>query len=230
MGCAIVTGGARATVPSAGIMLGDIAEGQLVKINENGTPVEFYVAKHDYESALNGSGRTLLVRKDCYSKMKWNSSGGSRYSGSSIDTWLNSSYKALLESNCQSLIGNTKFYYTPCNGDSNITTLSRGVFLLSVAELNSIPSGNGYINTEGSALPIYGKLKIAQYNGSATQQWTRTGHTGWAKAYAFYLNTSGNAEFGATESYSYGSRPCFTFPSGACFDEETMLFNGKVAA
>ncbi len=34
--------------------LSTFAEGSIVKINESGSPVEFYVAKHDYESALNG--------------------------------------------------------------------------------------------------------------------------------------------------------------------------------
>ena len=30
--------------------LGQVAVGTLVKLNENGSPVKFYVAKHDYES------------------------------------------------------------------------------------------------------------------------------------------------------------------------------------
>ena len=50
----------------APVRLSDMEEGALVKLKESGSPVEFYVAKHDYESELNGSGRTLLVRKDCY--------------------------------------------------------------------------------------------------------------------------------------------------------------------
>ena len=48
------------TVPSTGKQLSDYAEGDIVKINENGTPVEFYVAKHNYQTRLNGTGRTLL--------------------------------------------------------------------------------------------------------------------------------------------------------------------------
>lgn len=43
--------------------LGSKAVMSTVKLKENGTLVEFYVAKHDYESGLNGSGRTLIVRK-----------------------------------------------------------------------------------------------------------------------------------------------------------------------
>ena len=54
-------------------------EGSIIKINENGSPVEFYIAKHNYESALNGLGRTLVVRKDCYSTRKWQSFSYSGY-------------------------------------------------------------------------------------------------------------------------------------------------------
>ena len=45
--------------------LAEMAEGTLVKMNESGAPVEFYVAQHDYESELHGAGRTLVVRKYC---------------------------------------------------------------------------------------------------------------------------------------------------------------------
>ena len=37
--------------------------GSIVKINENGNPVEYYIACHNYESRLNGDGLALLVRK-----------------------------------------------------------------------------------------------------------------------------------------------------------------------
>ena len=50
-------------VGPSGIPLSDYAEGDLIKLNEGGSPVDFYVAKHDYESSLNGAGRTLVDRK-----------------------------------------------------------------------------------------------------------------------------------------------------------------------
>ena len=33
------------------------------ELKENGVLVEYYVAKHDYEPDLNGSGRSLVVRR-----------------------------------------------------------------------------------------------------------------------------------------------------------------------
>ena len=53
-------------VPFVGsIPFSELTTGTILYINESGSPVPFYVAKHDYESGLNGAGRTLGVRKDC---------------------------------------------------------------------------------------------------------------------------------------------------------------------
>lgn len=46
--------------------LGNKAVGSIIQLKENGKLVSFYVAKHNYENSLNGMGRTLVVRKDCY--------------------------------------------------------------------------------------------------------------------------------------------------------------------
>ena len=77
--------------------LGNKAIMSTVKLKENGVLVEFYVAKHNYESGLNGSGRTLLVRKDCYDQRQWHGSNVNAYATSAIDTWLNGTYKNLLD-------------------------------------------------------------------------------------------------------------------------------------
>ena len=224
MGRCIVAGGnPDMAAPVAGILLSSIAEGSIVKLNENGSPVEFYVAKHNYESSLNGAGRTLVVRKDCYDRRKWHSSDRNAYASSDIDTWLNDTYKGLLDADIQSVIGTTKFYYTPGNGSTNVTTLTRAIFLLSVKELGETET---YVNAEGAALPIAKTLRIAYRNGSKVTQWTRSPRTDDTSC-ACFLNHNGYV--GSLEcTYIYESRPAFTLPSGALFDEETMLFNGKV--
>lgn len=224
MGILRYAGGARATAPSAGIQLGDIAEGQLVKLNENGSSVEFYVAKHNYESILNGSGRTLLVRKDCYDIRQWHSSNVSAYATSTIDTWLNSDYKSLLDTDAQSAIGNTKFYYYPGNGNYTLGTLERSVFLLSFSEIM------GYGDyADGTILPNYSIYTVSYLNGSVvTFQWTRTPNMNFTTAALVLRNDGvlGSSNCSATA----GSRPCFTLPSSALFNETTLLFTGKVVS
>lgn len=188
--------------------LGNKSVGSIVKLKENGVLVDFYVAKHDYENGLNGSGRTLVVRKDCYDTRQWHTSNVNAYATSAIDTWLNSTYKNLLDADIRGVIGTTKIKYTPGNGNTAVGTLERAIFLLSVTELGRSAS---YANTEGTALSIASSLQIAYLNGSAVVQWTRSPRTD-DTYYACYLGTSGRVSDGYC-SHALGSRPAFTLPS-----------------
>ena len=208
MANAIILHRRRSEKIETGTALSNIEEGQIVKIAESGTPVEFYLAKHDYESSLNGAGRTLVVRKDCYDQRQWHSSNVNAYASSTIDSWLNSTYKNLLDADIRSLIGTTKIRYTPGNGNWNVSTLERSVFLLSLTELGE---SHTYANTEGSALPIASTLKIAYQNGSPTYQWTRSPYTRSTRN-AWWLNSDGDIGINYC-TYTYGSRPAFTLPS-----------------
>lgn len=199
-------------VGPSGIPLSDYEEGAIIKLNEGGSPVEFYVAKHDYESGLNGAGRTLVVRKDVYDNRAWDSGNVNAYSGSDLDTWFNGTYKNLLDPAIQTASGTTKFYYTPGNGNNTVGTLERAVFALSLTEL-------GYANTEGSTLPIASTLRIAYHNGSATTQWTRSPRTISTNS-AWWLLPSGGFNESSCGS-SLGSRPIFTLPSTLLFNPDT---------
>ena len=195
-----------------------IAEGSIVKLNENGSPVEFYVAKNDYENTLNGTGRILLVRKDCYDIRVWHSSNVNAYAASDIDSWLDR-YKGLLDDDIQSAIGTTKFYYTPGNGNKTITTLERSIFLLSVTEL---AKSVGYANKEGAALSIASILEVANRNGSAVHQWTRSPNT-YGTASVCYVSSTGNAETTGCNNNLIASRPAFTLPSSISIRDDGMV-------
>lgn len=188
--------------------LGNKSVGSIVKLKENGVLVDFYVAKHDYENGLNGSGRTLVVRKDCYDTRQWHTSNVNAYATSAIDTWLNSTYKNLLDADIRGVIGTTKIKYTPGNGNTTVGTLERAIFLLSVTELGRNAS---YANTEGTALSIASSLQIAYLNGSAVVQWTRSPYTNYAGS-ACCLGTDGGVGSGHCNGAG-GSRPAFTLPS-----------------
>ena len=197
------------------IKLKDLQEGTIVYINVGGSPLEYYVAKHDYESGQNGSGRTLLVQRVCQEDRSWGSSRKTEYSTSKIDTYLNGTFKNTLDEAIKSEIGTTKFKYTVGDGSGTITTLSRSVFLLSVYELGCTST---YANLEGSRLPIYDILKNAiglnynQTSGDYTcPQWTRTASKKDTK-YVLYVNAGGTA-LSSTPTPTYGVRPCFTLPA-----------------
>ena len=207
------------TKPVTGTPLSTYVEGSIIKINESGSPVEFYVAKHDYEAGLNGAGRTLVVRKDCFDKRAWNSNKNT-YSSSAIDTWLNGDYKNLLSTKLIQSVGITSFQSTVGDGSATVQTLSRSVFLLSASELGLTAA---WASVEGTALGVANTLKIARYNNTAVNQWLRTPYNNNA-TYAGYASSSGainNA--GCSDATIAYSRPCFTLPSTIKIDE-----NGQV--
>ena len=198
----------------ANSLLSTKVAGSIIKIKESGSPVEFIVCKHDYESELNGSGRTLVVRKDCYDNRQWHSSNVNAYATSDIDAWFNSTYKNLLDADIRGALGTTKFKYTPGNGNHIVSTLERAIFSLSATELNKSES---WFNVEGTALEIASSLKIAYMNGSAVVQWTRSPFRN-SRDYACHLNSDGTVDANYCAS-SYGSRPAFTLPSDALVDD-----------
>lgn len=204
-------------VGPSGIPLSDYAEGDIIKLNEGGSPVEFYVSCHDYESGLNGAGRTLVVRKDVYDQRALDSGRVNAYASSDLDAWFNGTYKNLLGPAIQTAIGTTKFYYTPGNGNWTVSTLERPIFALSLTELgrsNTDPPAN----IEGSALPIARTLRDVYQNGQSTSQWTRSPSTGLtSNVFQLFFSIVGSYSCHISD----GSRPCFTLPSTILINPDT---------
>ena len=199
--------------------LGNKATGSIIKLKENGTLVDFYVACHNYEQSLNGAGRTLVVRKDVYDQRAWHSSNVNAWASCTMRSWLNSTYKALLDADIQEAMGTTTYRYTPGNGNNTVTTRSDAVFLLSLTELGQ---SHTYANVEGSALPIASTLQIAYQGGSATTQWTRSPNTNGTDD-AWRLNSNGNIDNDYCTG-TRGSRPAFTLPSSLYVSDDGSVF------
>lgn len=152
-GAAIVTASAGGNSASCSFLtteyyLSNIPEGKTVLMDEGNNVVEFIVAKHGYESELNGVGRTLLIRKRYPTLMNWDSSW-SAYAQSDINTWLNGEYLNTFSSAQKEAIGSTTFYYTPgftamdfSVGSSKVSTMSKAVFLPSAHEFGGDCKGN----------------------------------------------------------------------------------------
>lgn len=183
-------------------------EGDIVQLPEGVKLVEFYVAKLNYEQALNGAGRTLLVRKDIWGRNTWGLDTSGTYDGSDIDIRLNGTYKNSLGSDVQAAMGTTTFYCTENAVSDEVIPLSKAVFALSLTELGW---NAATANVEGSELPIAGTLQIAMYEGDAIGQWTRSPDitdTGRANL----VTPQGKASTQRNET-TFGYRPCFTLPS-----------------
>lgn len=187
--------------------LGELDEGTLVKLNEDGSPVGFYVAKHDYESDLNGTGRTLMVRKDCYDARMYGDSSMVSYPSATIDDWCIDTYLPLLDSDIQAAISTTEFYVSLDNAPFR-HTIERAVWHLSINEVFE-PGGS---KADGSLLPIADTLKIAYYNGSAVPQWTRTDVEN-NSIHVYIITAAGEKSFSKPNSTGKYSRPVFTLPA-----------------
>ena len=212
-------GAFTSAMPQAGTPLSQLAEGTIITINESGVPVEFYVADHDYQSDLNGDGRTLMVRKDLYDSRQWNSGNVNFYNSSTIDAWLNQTYLKFFSAPVKEKIGTTSFYYTKTGAVGELATLTRSVFILSNMEFGF--SNTTYYFNEGERVPIYSTLRRAKHNGEPGEQWTRTAPKS-ETSNAYYI-TSGGQSANQTCIYYACSRPCFTLPATALVDPSNAL-------
>lgn len=213
--------------PAPGLLLSRMAPGSVVKLNENGSPAEFYVLQHDYESTRNGAGRTLLVRKEGYDKRNWADFNTYDYREASITTWLTETYAKLFDADVQTAMGKTKFLIG-YNASSSVYERSDAVFLLSCTEIGYQTNCRAI---EGTAIPAASVLFPMPYNGDTDAFWLRSsyGNTSNKYVYAASGNTPncGTRRPNTTDTSLYAcTRPCFTLPVSAFFDEETLLFKG----
>lgn len=221
-GAAIVTASAGGNSASCSFLtteyyLSNIPEDKTVLMDEGNNVVEFIVAKHGYESELNGVGRTLLVRKRYPALMNWDSSW-SAYAQSDINTWLNGEYLNTFSSAQKEAIGSTTFYYTPgftamdfSVGSSKVSTMSKAVFLPSAHEFGGDCEGNDvfgwtknspdYKYNEGTSFPqAKGILEsmLAADNAAITdgscRVFTRTPYL-YSAAYASGYHSSDRKDF-----------------------------------
>ncbi len=211
--------------------LGSLSEGSIVKIKRNGNFQEFYVAKHDYESGLNGAGRTLLVAKNNFT-CSWSSGGtpgasGNTYDISNIDAYLNGTYKNSFEADALSCIGETKFYYLKYRSDTSLSTLSRSFFLLSASELGS----NNNSLEDGTAIPIASQLISSEYQTLYTRS---VGDTSSYGASSVIVIGYEEGDYNDYQTYGYcldprskkDCRAAFTLPSSLTVNSDgTFIFN-----
>ena len=221
--------------PVIGNPLSELSEGTLIKIPENGVPVEFYLAKHNYEPDLNGQGRALMVRKDVTEQMNFNTSRGNDLLSSTLLSYMQTTYKNTLSQHVQNLIGTTKVRYHYIRMQEGIypvaedRTADLSIFPLSATELGFDIYNMGPL---GEKLPIADQLgrvySPPDYYGevSDVDQWTRSvpKNDHWA-AYVGYVwaNNGVRCDSDAVNSYTAYARPTFTLPSDTLIDTELNL-------
>lgn len=216
----------------------DLAIGDgYVYLMEGSTKVKFYALCHNYESGLNGKGRTMFCRESPATSGPWSSVGeyGRRVDIAwgitrdgytcSIYDWLTTTYFYKFAADVKGWMGKTR--YSP--GDSRFAT---SIFTLSESE--SVYSL--YSRPEGTLLSDEARTRLENiFTDFGTNIWTRTQSNNTSYHHSssdndYYYDgvaLSGvsrndwgrfSTTYGHTQSWGY--LPCFTLPETLYIDKD----------
>lgn len=205
----------------------DLAIGDgFVYLMEGSTKVKFYALCHNYESGLNGMGRTMFCRESPAETDK--------------GVGISSSYINKFTSVVQKWISTTKYkyqYITWSGSYSEVLIGSANFFSLSAIELNITKRYEIQKLADGSALSAAARTRVGYIRtASNTSFWTRSQDPSWSGYhkedgdkvydYDYYYTVSGasgsSISFNKVDSskYSSGKLPCFTLPETLYIDKD----------
>lgn len=206
------------------VALSSKAIGSTIKLKVNGSAKDFIVVHQGKPSSVydDSCSGTWLLMKDIYENRQWHSSDTNDYANSTIHSYLNSTFLAMLDSNIQKAIKQVKLPYRKGSGTSTtVTSGSNGlpakIFLLSATEMSFnfsyMPSGEGaeLAYFKGCADNSSDSKRVAYLNGSATYWWLRSPFCGGS---GLALCVSSNGDWYSSNcSNSFGIRPALILPS-----------------
>lgn len=206
------------------VTLSSKAIGSTIKLKVNGSAKDFIVVHQGKPSSVydDSCSGTWLLMKDIYENRQWHSSDTNDYANSTIHSYLNSTFLAMLDSNIQKAIKQVKLPYRKGSGTSTtVTSGSNGlpakIFLLGATEMSFnfsyMPSGEGaeLAYFKGCADNSSDSKRVAYLNGSAAGWWLRSpGCSDFGGALC--VGSSGGWGGGGC-SVSCGIRPALILPS-----------------
>ena len=203
-----------------------LSVGSSVYCNVNGVKTQFIVVNQGkpsdmYDDSCNG---TWLLMKDIYEERVWQSESINKYESSDINTYLNSTFLNLFDSNIKDVIKQVKIPYRKNGGSggtdqSGANGLSAKIFLLSGYEVGWTTSDSQDFPQDGAKLSYFASgtgtsannKRIAKLNGSAAIWWLRSQNTD-DTGNVWYVSSDGDY-VSSLASYSLGIRPAFILPS-----------------
>lgn len=200
--------------------LGQVAVGTIVKLNENGFPVNYivvHIGNPDgrlYGSSCDGA---WLLRQDIVENVQWNSTNANILAGSTIMSTM-AGYLGRYESHIQSAIKTVKIPYHPGNGEPfwNIKSGENGLecklFPLGGYEVG-LSDPSGIMPADGAELDYFksgldteaNSKRIAKLNGAAAAWWLRS-PVSLSTDGKFYILPDGSLG-STTINPSYGALP-----------------------
>ena len=200
--------------------LGSVAAESIVKIDENGSPVN-YIVLHIGNPDVRLYGSTCdgawLLRQDFVENVQWNSTNANTLAGSTIMSTM-AGYLGRYESHIQSAIKTVKIPYHPGNGEpswgikSGENGLECKLFPLCGYEVG-LSDPSGIMPADGAKLDYFksgldteaNSKRIAKLNGAAAAWWLRS-PVSTSTDGKFYILPDGS--LGSTSvNPSYGALP-----------------------
>ena len=224
----------------------DLAIGDgFVYLNEGNSKVKFYVLAHNYESGLNGKGRTLFCRESPATSGARAASTRSNnaYWPSCLEcSYYAGTYLTKFTTIVKSWIGSTKIYFDVLNNKfnnsspnytMNVEHAGFSFFAISSVELGVSRFGM-YEYSGGTTLSTAARTRLAAIR-SYSAFWTRspgpsntdhkTDSDGDRTNYfgnGLYVSNASGASFSLAESCTahLGYLPCFTLPETLYIDKD----------
>ena len=221
--------------PKAGTPLGELAVGTLIKIQENGAPVEYLIVNQGLPSSMYDAScdGCWVLRKDIAENRAWDSSNND-YKSSDIQAYLNGSWLSRYSAGVLSQIKQVKIPYVNGTGSggsvaSGANGLSCKIFLLSGYELGWTTSDNSYFPRDGAKLSYFSSgtsssannKRIAKYNGSATSWLLRSPRISDTD-FVWGVHLRGSYDHRPCDD-PCGVRPALVLPSTALVDQDLNL-------
>lgn len=214
-----------------------------VYLMEGSTKVKFYALSHNYESRLNGKGRTLFCRESPAGSGTHTTSAKKDYrvDSNNEDAWYKNTYVNKFSGEVRKLIGMTKYIgqyvymtYTQSGdptGKAEIysKTYESSFFPLSTAEvaLRAFADGSALSSAAISRIAsIQTRYGSGIWTRSPSRVLTGTSSTNFQKYYyansQYISGASGSSVTTAEGTYgsSYGYLPCFTLPETLYIDKD----------
>ena len=214
----VVSEGAVASVtPIAGTALSQLAEGTAIQILENGAPVQYYLAKHNYEPSLNGQGRELIARSATVAERQYSGSSIA-FDSSALAEYLNSSFIKRYSEKVKSWIGTTT-YQTRSDGYRLKPGGGTSAIFIPSAFEAGFPDDEVADGTELATAALVFNANLIR----AGSIWTRT-LAGYEMVRSLYTSPDGHV----LDALDYPSKQnrvlCFlTLPSGCRVDADLTL-------
>ena len=233
-------GAFTSATPIAGTPVGQLAIGTLIKILENGAPVEYLIVNQGLPSSMYDAScdGCWVLRKDIAENRVWSSSVND-YQNSDIQAYLNESWTSRYSAGVLSQIKQVKIPYKNGTGSggsvaSGANGLSCKIFLLSGYELGWTTSDDSDFPRDGAKLSYFrsgtgsaaNNKRIANYNGSATKWWIRSPNIG-GTFLVWEVTIRGDYNFWGC-SNACGVRPALILPSTALVDQDLNLIETAV--